>query len=510
MTHRVNRIPTSAAVVALSLASACTGGPTLPAPTEFNLDLQIDGFDFRTDGEADGFDAEDVNMCVTRAGVAYVVWRDDRENFQDVWLNRSDDGGLTWFAAPIRVKQGAGNASNVHMACQGDRIYVVWEDDRDGETGYQNIYLNYSDDRGDTWQPQDQALDNDPDGLAISQRPRIVLNQGRIHVVWYDQVEGAPDVYMATSINAGRRFQDPVCASCPREGDEDTQGVAWSGRPEVAVDAAGRIHVTWQDTRTGKPDIYYTRSADGGESFGPQVRIDKGDTRGANASFAPKIAAADDHVYIVWHDERGGLRRDVLMNYSGDAGVTWLEASVIVEEDLPGASDSINPSLWVEGSEALIAWQDARRGGYDVYLRTASAGAFGEEATETRLDRDEQGSGNSVSPVVVKRGDETAVIWQDFRVGGELYTDLYYAFRDETAEAPAWSASDFRVDSVTAGTSLTEDVNMDLLEGFVLTAWVDGRSGSRDVYFSRVALGASADSLSDYFAAIEAAQSDAE
>jgi hypothetical protein len=179
-------------------------GPTID-PSLLNLDRQIDGFEDVVDGE-DEIDSYDVNMCVSNSGNIYVAWRDDREGPSDVWFNRSTDGGANWLPAPRRVKQGRGNATGVHMTCSGERVYVVWEDDRDGETGYENIYLNFTADGGDTWEDDDVSIDADPEGFAISLGPRVVIGQGKVHIVWYDQIEGAPDVYVATSSNAGKSF----------------------------------------------------------------------------------------------------------------------------------------------------------------------------------------------------------------------------------------------------------------------------------------------------------------
>jgi hypothetical protein len=474
---------------------ACTssGSTDVLDPSLFNIDKQIDGFDGVEAGE-DTFDSTDVNMCATVDGRVYVVWRDERQGPSDVWFNVSKDGGLTWELAPTRVKQGTGNASGVHMECAGPRVYVVWEDDRDSETGYQNIYLNFSADEGATWEEEDIAIDNDPDGFAISLGPRVALWNGRVHVVWYDQVEGAPDVYLATSLNQGKRFGLPMRVSGSRE--EDGAGEAWSGNPEIAVDGAGEAFVAWEDTRNGKQDIFFSSLPDGGAEFGAQKRIDVGDTRGSNYSFAPRIGSDGGHTYIVWHDGRSGANRDIYLNYSADGGETWFEEAVRVESDTIGIAESLNPDLWVEGDTAYIVWQDQRDNGYDIYYRKIVGGDVANAEPEIRLDTsDTPGAGNSAYPRITKRDSKIAALWMDYRDdGGQGYNDLYYAFLELAVEEPAWT-EDFRVDSIGAGTSFTEDHNLSIVEDTIVSAWVDGRNGTRDVYFSRVTLGEAVDSL---------------
>lgn len=456
----------------------------------YNRDQQIDGF--AELAEDDGYESHDVRMCTTPNGRIYAGWIDDREGFEDVWFAKSVDGGTVW-SEPIRVKQGANSdASGMQLACAGDRIYMVWEDDRDGDTGYENIYLNFSADEGATWLDEDVAIDNDEDGTAISLGPQIVLHEGRVHVVWFDQVEGSPDVYMSTSINGGNVFQEPVRISGDRE--DDGAGQAWSGKPKVAVDNNGALYVVWEDTRNGKLDIFFASSTNGGQSFNPQKRIDKGDTRGANNSFSPAMAAEDGHIYTVWHDERNGAR-DIYMNYSADGGDTWFESALIVNANQAGFFDSLNAAVAIDGEVGHIVWEDARNTGFDIYYRKASGGAFA-GADDTRLDTDDPGFGNSLNPVIARDGDVLVAAWEDRRADvGENYNDLYYSTIDLGAESPEWSDPDLRVDSVVEGTSFAVDLNVAIYEGSLYSAWKDGRTGSASVFFSAVELGSPIDAF---------------
>jgi hypothetical protein len=483
------------------LGAGCTGGDgskDTGLAGDLNLDVQIDGYDNRESPGQDSVDSIDVNSCVTADGRVYVVWSDDREGPSDVWLNSSADGGLTWLVAPIRVKQGRGNASGVNMTCSGSRVYVVWEDDRDGETGYENIYMNFSVDGGVNWEEDDIAIDNDPDGFAISLGPQVSLWNGRVYVVWYDQVEGAPDVYVATSTNGGKRFDEPVRVSGNRE--DDGAGEAWSGNPVMAVSSEGVAQVVWEDTRNGRQDIFSAVRGDGAVEFEAQKRIDIGDERGSAYSFAPRLGSDGEHAYVVWHDGRGRANRDIYMNYSSDGGSTWLGAAVRVETDTPGLNESLNPDLHVVGDVAHVVWQDNRDNGYDIYYRAITAGDVESGDSEERLDTtDSKGAGNSVEPRITVLDDVVAVLWRDLRADPEKgYNDLYYNFIDFSEEEPAWG-DDLRVDSIGEGSSYTEDHTPHLYDGELLTTWADGRSGTLDVFFSRVLLGQSIDTLEAYY-----------
>lgn len=531
--------------LALAWMTGCTGGPVTinVCPDGCNFDMEIDGggLDWNAaikdpaqaeQWKADTSDSFDVQMCAAGENI-YAVWTlvnyvlDDEgapqltpagekivDGVIDTYFTRSADRGNTWLPEPIRINQGAGDTSSPHMDCLGDRIYVAWEDNRDGETGYQNIYLNFSTDGGNTWLNEDVALDNDPDGAAISLGPRVALFEGQVHVVWYDQSEGAPDIYIASSINGGRKFLEPLRISGGQE-DEDQVGASWNGNPQIAIDATGRIYVSWESTKNGKQDLFLASSITGGQTFSVQRRIDTGDERGANYSFAPKLGVSvtdngtpdddsDDspHAYVVWHDTRSGEFRDIYMNYSGDGGNTWFDEAARVETDATGFAESQDPSLLVEGDTAHVVWRDARFGGYDIYYRKAVGGAF-DATEEVRLDTDDPGFGNSVNPQIAKGGlDGNTLVssWVDYRSdnsGSGYYNDIFYNHNPvEDSENAGWGPEDQMLKSQPIGTSFTENLQLALKEDTIYSMWIDGRNGSRDVFFSHVPVGEGIESLS--------------
>lgn len=458
-----------------------------------NLDQQIDG-----EEENEAYVSEGARMCVTGEGRIYAAWTDDRKNFVDVYLNSSVDGGATWFPTPIRVKQGPGNASAVDLACVGERVYVVWEDTRDSDTDYQNIYYNFSTDGGVSWAGEDVRLDDDPEGRSISLAPKLAIGQGAVHVVWFDQLNGAPDIYVATSLRGNGNFEPPKRIS----GDENEPGQFWAGNPRAVVGGDGRLHVVWEDARNGAQDIFYSASNADFTAFGDQVRLTKGEDRGSTYGFSPSIELAGENVYVVWHDTRAGEATDIFMNYSGDGGTTWLEAAGRVESDAPGSAESRNPDVVVDGTTGHVVWQDNRNGGYDIYYRTVVAGSVEEQEEEVRLDAgDGRGEGNSIDPVLARRGNEMVAAWEDRRAAAsEGLNDLMYNFFEADDEGDGdWDNDDFRLTSPQAGTTFTDWLNVDVVEGVVYSLWIDYRNGKNDpdVFFSSAELGNAVDTYED-------------
>ncbi|MBN2798756.1 MAG: exo-alpha-sialidase [Deltaproteobacteria bacterium] len=435
-------------------------------------------------GPDDEKDASGTEMCNTPAGYVYVVWSDDRDGTPAVWLNRSTDAGRSWMPAAVQVSHGQGAAVNPDVACVNDSVYVVWEDDRDGELENHNIYYNVSADRGQTWSAQDVALDDDEDGKAMSLGPQIAAAGTQVHIAWYDAVNGAYDILVASSTDQGLSFAAPVRV------DSDVAGEAYSASPQIAIDGMSHVYVAWEDSRRGLSDVYFAVSADAGRTYSQDKRLDGGDDAGSHNSFAPRLAAADGQVYVVWHDERNGAGRDVFLNWSGDHGVSWQGEATRVDSDGAGFFDSLYPDLAIGAGVAHIAWEDARSAGYDIYYRRVVDGV--PDAPEVRLDTDGAGFGQSLHPKVAVGEANLVVAWQDRRddAGGYGYNDLYYNFSEDMGLT--WSRDDLRVDNIEEGTSYAVELNVGLHRGELLAAWTDGRRGNADVYFHHLQVGEAA------------------
>ena len=500
----------------LALATACPGSSDdVVAVGDF--DRPIDGTSNDIEQSLDAFKSFDPEMCVTNQGRIYAAWIDDREApWLEVYMNRSDDGGRTW-TNPTKVRrEGVGNASGVSLACLGDRVYLAWEDTRDSESEYSNIYVNWSSDAGDTWLDEDIRLDTfDPEGRYISLAPQIVLFRGQdrsgtprqlVHVVWYDQIEGAPDVYVSTSLDGGTTFREPVRISGP----EEVPGEAWSGNPLAEVDDIGRLHVVWEDTRNGAQDIFYSRSNQDASSFSGQTRVSNVSQRGSGYAFAPSLAVSGKNVYVVWHDTSSGDNRDIFMNYSSDQGNNWWGLNQQIERrvdsDPQGQNDSRNAAVVALGDTAHVVWQDNRNGAYDIYYREVDAGDLAGAAEERRLDNgDGAGSSNSVEPMIAVSNAHLVVGWSDFR-GADQLNDLYYNYRG-IGDAPTnfSTVNDFRLDSVFPGTKFAASPSIAVYEGEVFTIWEDNRDGEGadgypdlDIYFSYTPVGEDVDQFSDF------------
>ncbi len=121
------------------------------------------------------------------------------------------------------------------------------------------------------------------------------------------------DVIVSSSSDEGATWSTPVVVNDDPARYDD----AW---PEVAVDAAGRVHVDWYDHRDDAANgiltsMYYTRSDDRGKTFKPSARFSTGSPINWNnvaTNIFPNmgdysaLVADGMNVYANWADGRDG------------------------------------------------------------------------------------------------------------------------------------------------------------------------------------------------------------
>lgn len=450
-------------------------------------------------GEGDLIDSHSARMCVSPNGNAYVVWIDNREGLPDLWFNRKlagEERADGWFDQAVKINTFAGsNIWNPDIACSDSGVYIVWEDDRDGEVESHQIYFQRSIDNGQSWMAEDLLLEDDEDGRSNSFNPDIVVEGPNVYVTWSDNANGAFDILFIRSTDSGITFQDPK-----RIDSDEPPGSAYSAFPRLATGFGGdNVYITWQDFRNGGvtvnggSDVYFARSTDKGQTFGSDVRLDTGEDPGLHDSFVPQIAADDDDVYVVWHDDRFGESNDALMNYSSDGGVTWnTSASAADAVDNRGRNQSLYPKVCASGATGHVVWHDNRNQGfYRTYYNRAVGGAWVGE--EIRLDPNkEQGQRASRDTHIDCDGDNVAAVWLD-----ETHDEQDFGFNDVAYNYSAdggetWLVGEesetYRLDSVEEGSSFKEDITIDLKGNVLKAAWTDGRGGSTDIYYQQVTI----------------------
>jgi hypothetical protein len=297
-------------------------------------------------------------------GHVYTVWRTKQPNGNKaVLFTVSKDFGAT-FGPKIKLNQGNGAFAPALSIDGSGHLYVVWTDERpeasSGGAGRRvnnhNLYMNRSDDHGATWLPKDIMLNDTPaESLIPVMRawPQIHNDdQGHVAVAWFD-TRNKSSIYFRASTDFGKTWQEELRLNGDATGDI-------LAPLQMAGDDQGHLYVAWADNREGDYHIYLVVSADFGRTWSKETRLDFNQAKN-KPSGAPSLAAdASGHVYVVWQDARHG-GWDIYLNVSRDYGQTWRTEDIRLNTGPPGEATAQFPQIALDTQgNVAVAWQEDR------------------------------------------------------------------------------------------------------------------------------------------------------
>lgn len=277
-----------------------------------------------------------------------------------LFVRRSLDGGRTWEHDDIPIIEHENETSPTWE----DKPYLVTDDTHSRYAG--NLYVGWtrwtvtdseiwfvrSTDDGRTWSKpieidRHPGLPRDDNG-ALEGFAGTVAPDGTLYVIW------AADGWLqfAVSRDGGRSFSAPrnIIRTAPIM--FQVQDVARSnGFPQIAIDAQGRLFVTWSDYRNGDVDVFAASSSNGGRSWEPGVRVNSDSLHDGADQFFQWMAVdpADGSVNVVFYDRRSDPRNraiNVVLARSTDHGRTftnyaWTAAPFMGEHSFLGDYNGI-------------------------------------------------------------------------------------------------------------------------------------------------------------------------
>jgi hypothetical protein len=179
---------------------------------------------------------------------------------------------------------------------------------------------------------------------------------------------------------------------------------------QLAATDQGHLYVAWADNREGEYGIYLVASTDHGRTWSEAVRLDGAKAKVARASLPTLAADPAGHVYVVWQDARHG-GWDIYLNHSADFGKTWRPTGIRINTSPAGEAEAQLPQLALHGTGTIVvAWQedrgnDQREGIYLTWSRD-----FGQTWLNADHRVDDPGAGGrAVKPQIAMLQDGAAV-----------------------------------------------------------------------------------------------------
>ncbi len=376
-----------------------------------------------------------VTVCDTDGNI-WAVWHTGPVGSRNVYVAKLT-AGADAFDSSVQIRSNSSDQANPAISLgTDDKLYVVWQDNRqadDNNQGEWDIYVSTSVD-GTSWSAETRVNDPNEDNQI---NPAIVVDSrspNYAYVAWQDDRAGNQDICIATSSNG---FATPTVSQITSNSSNQVE-------PAVAADSDNTIYVVWTDMRNGSSDIY------GAASNNPWTNV--AIVSNTNNQSSPAIAAesAGSILHLLWVDDTPGDNDIYYASLDGLPGSPLTGSSII--DDSSGA-DQLEPTIAVTGStgdnlKVFACWQDWRNTDTDLYFAELSAGS----GTNVFVGDSGSNADQGEPAIGIDEYSYPYLIWAD---SGSTNTDIYYA--GSTFIEPVALASELVTASASSSTTVGTD-----------------------------------------------------
>ncbi|MGB9002925.1 MAG: PEFG-CTERM sorting domain-containing protein [Nitrosotalea sp.] len=363
------------------------------------------------------------------------------------------DSNSTGFTNAIGVSSPNSNSTLPQLIVSGNNVYIGWVDNAIGKFG---VMFAKSSDGGSSFGKETDLGNIDsgaPDNL------KIVESQGKIYAVWQSFLANKSSIAFAKSNDNGTTFVPAI---------EINDNSKDSSFPQLAV-SGNHVYAVWLERTAGDvTNVVFTKSDDGGTTFGTPVAITN---HVSGNSGIPKISAYGNNVYLMWEDN-GAKNYDVFLSSSNDSGNTFSSIPINISNDV---GDSGAPQMIVDGNTIYAVWMDDTPGNFDIlFSKSIDGGAT--FAKPVNVSGNLQDSGYPQFTVV---GNNVYVAWTNSIT--DTNYDILFA---KSSDGGQTFGTPINV-SNTPGESGWPQISVD--SGNVYINWVDNTPGNYDVYIAKSA-----------------------
>jgi hypothetical protein len=304
-------------------------------------------------------------IAVDNSDKLYVVWQDNRRGNWDIYVSTSIDG-INW-SAEKRVSDSNDNEINPAIVIDrssSNKAYIVWQDDRNGN---QDIYIASSSNSFVT-----EAISQITSNSADQLEPAVTVDSDNVvYVVWTDTRNASSDIYGAASNNswanvpivskANNQSSPAIAAESTGQilhmlwvddtlGNKDIFYASSKGLPSsplsgqsIIDDDSGadqlspsiitignKVFACWQDKRNADTDLYFVEIGSGN-----RTNVLVGDDNTNTGQSTPAMGVDNDgYPYIVWLDSRN-TNTDIYY-----AGSTFAEHNALASADVSASAST--------------------------------------------------------------------------------------------------------------------------------------------------------------------------
>ncbi|MBL8017630.1 MAG: T9SS type A sorting domain-containing protein [Ignavibacteria bacterium] len=284
--------------------------------------------------------------------VVHIAWESNKDGNYEIYYRRSPDNGISW-GAVTRLTNNSALSEYPVLACSGNNVHLVWIDERD-MSPQGSVYTKRSTDGGLTWGSDIRLTVLGTDAFVLT--ASVAVKGDIVHIAFSADIVGFnTEIYYLRSPDNGLSWGSFVRLT-NFSGD--------SYLPVISV-ADSTIHLAWQDNRTGNSEIYYKRSTNLGLNWAVDTRM----TNNTAPSDLPFVISAGNNVHLVWQESKDG-NPEIYYLSSANNGNSWFSEVRLTNNSWFSAV----PSAAVMDSALFVLWHDNREGNYELYIKKNPTG----------------------------------------------------------------------------------------------------------------------------------------
>lgn len=310
------------------------------------------------------------------------------------------------FSGPVLLSDPAHTVGEPQAAVGPEgNIYAAWGGGP-LECPSRNIYFGRSTDGGQSFSPS-QSLSGFPCDLQLhdASLPKVSVDAaGTIYVVWDLAAPDAPgnQVYFTRSADGGQSFTQPKNIS------NSPSNTAYSSA--VAGGAAGQVCAVWEDEYDPQQylQIFISCSTDSGGIFSPPLQVSFHSSEWV-WSYFPEVAMGPAGViYVAW-SQVGSAGSDIFFSRSIDGGQSFSMPMNLSER----VGYSAGVRLEVDPAGTLyVVWTDDAPGAWEVMFRRSEDGGL----TFSRRKRlsGSDGAASTIPEIATGSAGRIFVTWSEY------------------------------------------------------------------------------------------------
>ncbi|MBD3285168.1 hypothetical protein GF338_02415, partial [candidate division WOR-3 bacterium] len=339
------------------------------------------------------------NTVVSDGDNVYVVWRDCRQNggmVEEIYFNKSNDGGMNWIGdMPVSNLAAGGYSSAPAVAVSGPNVHVVWSELLGSTISTMEIFYRHSADGGANWDPLIQLTNNQ----VFTDSASIAVSGDTVHIAFPDKRTGDLELYYKVSYDNGANWEPDLQISnvAPDE----------AKFPSIAV-GNGEVHIAYEISGIGGVSAYDTYF----EATDPTQRTDK---LLSSTGVLPCVASDGDNFHCVWVEKRSYPNDDEIYHMMFD-GSNWGSKQLVTADQ-----SLLYTSVSASGADVFAVFEDiSALNTSDIkYIRSMDFGStWGAESNLSNHPEE------SERPSIFFSGLDLHVVWCDNRNSGNF--EIFY------------------------------------------------------------------------------------